>query len=187
MRAREKQKNYCPMKDIRVHIKVERYIKEWLIFHFGNPVRFPDRSFENEVLHRMLTRRPPNEPPELPSDDTVSIVITDNKHRRPEFYNHLGFHGQRTIVSAIDGLFRISLWSGCFPLIHSKGELNKGIDLWCEQNGISLDAREAVRQKFYRLRKQYHEKGVIVGKIYHKKKSTYLSQIVQTDKNKSHG
>ena len=99
MRAREKQKNYCPMKDIRVHIKVERYIKEWLIFHFGNPVRFPDRSFENEVLHRMLTRRPPNEPPELPSDDTVSIVITDNKHRRPEFYNYLGFHGQRTVVS----------------------------------------------------------------------------------------
>ena len=90
-------------------------------------------------------------------------------------------------VPAIDGLFRISLWSGCFPLIHSKGELNRGIDLWCEQNGISLDAREAVRQKFYRLRRQYHEKGVIVGKIYHKKKSTYLSQIVQTDKNKSHG
>ena len=135
----------------------------------------------------MLTRRPPNEPPELPSDDTVSIVITDNRHHKPEFYNYLGFHGQRTIVSAIDGLFRISLWSGCFPLIHSKGELNKGIDLWCEQNGISLDAREAVRQKFYRLRKQYHEKGVIVGKIYLKKKTTYLSQNVQPNKNKSHG
>ena len=29
------------MKDIQVYVKVERYIKEWLEFHLGNPVRYP--------------------------------------------------------------------------------------------------------------------------------------------------
>ena len=126
------------MKDIRVHIKVERYIKEWLICHFGNPVRFPDRSFENEVLHRMLTRRPPNEPPELPSDDTVSIVITDNKHHRPEFYNYLGFHGQLTVVSPLM-VCSVSVFGvDAFLLSTLKGNSTKGLIYGANRTGFHL-------------------------------------------------
>ena len=32
------------MKDIQVYIKVERYVKEWLEYHLGNPIRFQERS-----------------------------------------------------------------------------------------------------------------------------------------------
>lgn len=160
------------MKNIQVYVKVERYIQEWLEFHLGNPVRFPVRSYENELLHRHLGKRPCGLPPEKREDNMVAIVITDCDHSRPEFYNYLGHRGKRAIVSAIDALFRLDLWSGCAPLLHSTTELNKGIDKWCADNGISLDAREAVRQKFYRIRKSYLERGIVLGKFYRKKTAT---------------
>ena len=68
------------------------------------------------------------------------------------------------------------MWSGCAPLLHSSKEINKGIDEWCACNGISLDAREAVRQKFYRIRKAYMEKGIILGKFYRKKTTIIASK-----------
>ena len=175
------------MKDIQVHIKVERYIKEWLTFHLGNPVRFPERSYENEVIHRHLIRRPSTVPFEKPNEDTIAIVITDCRYRKPEHYNYLGRGGQRAVASAINALFKIQLWAECMPLMHAKGELNKGIDKWCADNGISLDAREAVRQKFYRLRKLYLDKGIVLHKIYRKKSATLPVVNEQLTKTESHG
>lgn len=160
------------MKDFLVYVKVERYIKEWLEFHLGSPVRFPERSYENELLHRHLSRRPYNMPIEAIDGCKVAIVITDSNRARPEYYNYLGKRGQRAIVSAIDALFRLDLWSGCAPLLHSKTELNKGVENWCTNNGISIDATEAVRQKFYRIRKTYLERGIVLGKFYRKKTAT---------------
>ncbi|MBR7028471.1 MAG: hypothetical protein IKI05_03550 [Bacteroidaceae bacterium] len=157
------------MKDIVVYIKVEKYIKQWLEHTLGNPVRFPTHSYENEVLRRHLQKRPANVLLPLADPDLVAIVIPDSSERKPEFYNYLGFRGQRALQSAIDGLFRLALWSDCAPLLHSKRELNRGIDAWCKQHGIELDYREAVRQKFYRIRKSYRIKGIVLGKIYQKK------------------
>lgn len=160
------------MKDIQVYVKVPRYIKEWLVFHLGEPVRFPQRSYENELLHRHLDKRPEGIIPDKPAEDMVAIVITDCDHRRPEYYNYLGQRGRRAILSAIDALFRLDLWSGCAPLLHSKHEINRGIDQWCADNGISLDGREAVRQKFYRIRRAYLERGIVLGNFYRKKTAT---------------
>lgn len=166
------------MKDLTIQIRLERYIREWLTFHLGNPVRFPERSYENELLHRFLSKRPAEVPPLSSDDDCVAIVITDCRYRKPEFYNYIGHDGRRALASAIDGLFKLQLWTECAPLLQSKGELNKGIDAWCARNGISLDAREAVRQKFYRIRKAYFEKGIVISKIYSKKKAIIASQNV---------
>lgn len=166
------------MKDITVHVRLERYIREWLTFHLGSPVRFPDKSYENEILHNYLRKPPRDAAPDFGDDESVPIVIPDDKFHKPEFYNYLGRHGRRALASAIDALFRLQLWSECAPLLQSKQELNRGIDAWCAANGISLDAREAVRQKFYRLRKLYAEKGIVVYKIYRKKRSNERAQNV---------
>ena len=157
------------MKDFIVHIKVEKYIKQWLEHSLGNPVRFPPHSYENEVLRRHLQKRPRSAPVFFDDPDMVAVIIPDSSERKPEFYNYLGIRGQRALQSAIDGLFRLALWSDCAPLLHSKRELNRGIDEWCKMHGIALDYREAVRQKFYRIRKSYQIKGIILGKIYRKK------------------
>ena len=169
------------MKDITIQVKMDGYMREWLQFHLGNPVRFPAKSYENEVLVRYLSKRPKDMPPEAEDAGTVAIVIPDNGYRRPEYYNYLGHRGRRAIIHAIDNLFRLDLWSGCAPLLHSRRELNKGIDAWCQANGISLDSREAVRQKFYRIRRSYFNKGVILGKFYSKKTATIVSEKNQND------
>ena len=160
------------MKDLLIYLRLPRYLREWLEFHLGTPVRFPERSYENELLHTLLTKRPASVQPVKPTADSVALVITDCRHRKPEHYNYLGIRGQRVMISSIEGLFRLDLWSSCAGLIHSKGELNKGLDEWCAKSGISLDAREAVRQKFYRMRREYQAHGIVVGKCYQKRLRT---------------
>lgn len=152
------------MKDITVGIKLELYLKEWLETAMGRPVRFPSKSYENALLHRFLVRGGQNRM----VDDNVLLVITDCHYRKPETYNCLGRDGRRAMAAAIDALFRIDLWSGCAGLVTGKGNLNNGIEEWCRRKGISAGNREAVRQKFYRMRKAYQERGIIIGKIYGK-------------------
>lgn len=157
------------MKDIVVYLRVERYIKQWLENALGNPVRFPARSYENELLHRLLSRRPQGVQPRLVAEpEEVAIVIPDRSDHKPEYYNYLSRRSQTAMVCAIDGLFRLALWSECAPLIGSTAGLNAGIDEWCCRQGIDLDSREAVRQKFYRMRKTYRLTGIVLGKTYGK-------------------
>ena len=156
------------MKDILVYIKVSRYIQTWLASTLGNPVRFPAGSYENAVLHHALRRRPSGMPPELPAVGMVGIVIPDSSARRPEFYNYLGRRGQRMMQEAIEHLFRMHLWSDCRHLIGTS-LLEAGLDEWCKRHGIAIENREAVRKKFYRMRKAYLRYGVILGKKYNVK------------------
>lgn len=160
------------MKDIIVYVRVEKYIKDWLEFHLGNPVRFPERSYENALLHSYLCKRPACCPPDRGGEGTVAVVVTDCRHRKPEYYNHLSSRGHRAMASAIDSLFRLALWSGIAPLLGTGAELNRGIDRWCREQGISFDSREAVRQKFYRMRRAYMKKGIVLGRFYKKKTAT---------------
>lgn len=160
------------MKNMVVYLRLNRYLREWLTFHLGCPVRFPNRSYENALLHRLLSKRPEGAPPSLPVEGAVPVVITDCSYKKPEHYNYLGRRGEQAMAVAIEALFRLDLWSGCAPLIHSGAEINRGIDAWCAASGISLDAREAVRQKFYRIRRDYLKHGVVLGKNFRRKKGT---------------
>lgn len=157
------------MKDITVHLALPGYMRQWLAATLGDPVRFPPRSAENVLLTTLLRRRPPLAPPELGGEGTVAFVVPDNGLRRPEYYNYLGRRGRAELTAAVERLFRLHLWSECAGLLGSEGELNRGIDQWCDRHGIGLDNREAVRQKFYRMRKAYRAYGICLGKKYVKK------------------
>lgn len=157
------------MKDIVVHIAVPAYLGAWLRHTMGDPVRFPPRSYENLLLQRTLRRRPEGAPVEEAGAGTVALIIPDNALRRPEYYNYLGRRGRALMVQALERLFRLHLWSECCGLLGQPGELNRGLDEWCRHNGIGLDAREAVRQKFYRMRCDYRTFGIVLGKKYAKK------------------
>lgn len=159
------------MKDMLVYVEMPSYLREWLIYHYGNPIRFPHHSLEHLVLLRNLRKRPKNARPEMEGRGQAAVVIPDNDYKRPEFYNYLGKYGRWEFVSSVRSLFLIDLWCGCSHLLASRMEINRGIDSWCACNGISLDGREAVRQIFYRARKRYRDSGVALGKIYRRKSS----------------
>lgn len=166
-KATEKLRNTTEkrMKDITCRILIDRYLAQWLHHHFGNPVRFPNRSYEHEVLIRSLSptpRRPVQETEECGNRllVPVDIVIPDNRTRQPEYYSHLSTYGRRVMLDALNGLFRMALWSACSRFLLSRESLNEAVEQWCRDNGISVENREGVRQKLYRMRKQYQKIGI---------------------------
>ena len=90
----------------------------------------------------------------------VDIVIPDNRTRQPEYYSHLSTYGRRVMLDALNGLFRMALWSACSRFLLSRDSLNEAVEQWCRENGISVENREGVRQKLYRMRKQYQKIGI---------------------------
>ena len=161
------------MKDITIPVRFELYLADWLVHHFGRPVRFPNHSPENVLLHRLLSVRPRGLSDDAAADDAageaVPLVLTDSSRRKPEHYNYLGRRGRAVLRTALTDLFLLHLWTECAGLLYTRRGLNAAIEAWCRANGIRPEAREAVRQKFYRVRRHYARHGIIVSKFYGKK------------------
>lgn len=167
------KQTYHIMKDITICVRFELYLADWLVQHFGSPVRFPNHSPENVLLHRLLSVLPRGLNADADEDNAtgelVKIVLTDSSRRKPEHYNYLGRRGRAMLRTALTDLFILHLWTECASLLYTRRGLNAALEEWCRNNGIRPGAREAVRQKFYRLRRLYARNGVIVTKFYGKK------------------
>ena len=154
------------MKDILTYIPLGGYLRQWLVAHLGEPVRFPPRSAENALLTRLADRPTASTPPTLKCvGGAVAFVLPDSRRRPPERYYHLSRAAQREVVRAVERLFRLHLWSDCAQLV-TAGDINRGLDQWCRDNGISIDHADAVRNKFYRMRRDYDRYGIVIGQRY---------------------
>lgn len=157
------------MKDITTTLKLKPYLVQWLTHHFGEPVRFPPRSYENMLLVRLIEKQPNGWcSRSMGEPGYVQIIIPDNIRKRPEYFNYLGRNAQKVMASAIEDLFILQLWRACCPLLLTRGTLNSGLNTWCASNGISLDYREGIRQRFYRMRAEYRRYGINIGDKYRK-------------------
>lgn len=148
------------MKDITLQISLRPHLASWLRTKYGDPVRFPPRSYENLLLHSLVTRGRYAEGAatlEGPGKELLSITLTDHSTRRPEYYHHLTRRAALTFAAAMEWQFRLALWQECSPLLLSSTGLNHGIYAWCQRQGIKVEHREGVRQKFYRMRKEYQK------------------------------
>lgn len=156
------------MEHILVYVPFEKYLGQWLVNRLGSPVAFPARSNENAILARYIQRPPSkNYVPALRSAGIpVRVPIVHGKN--PYSHTHLSRQGETALIAAVELLFRMDLWYGLAPLLTTRG-INAHIDRWCEQHGIALYYREAVRQKFYRIRKDYLASEIILGKKHRKK------------------
>lgn len=156
------------MDKILVYIHLDGYLREWLTNQLGDPVVFPNFSYENALLARHITRIPPGASPQLRGEGDVAIAVPVIQGKPPTVYNYFGRRGRYALLCAIDILFRMDMWHSLAPYITS-GSINASIEQWCVQRGISLDNREAVRQRFYRIRKYYGQCGIILRKKYREK------------------
>lgn len=156
------------MKNLTTHLLVEPYLQEWAYHRFGHPVKLPRTSAESILLTRLLQKPPAHQrrEEEAPGSRLVPlhIRIPDNPLHRPEYYNHLSRRSAARLRHSLEDLFRLHLWSSCRHLVHSRGGLLRGLDEWCRSQGIHIDHREGVRQKFYRMRRAYETSGIIIGR-----------------------
>ena len=153
------------MSDYRVYLKVKPFIKEWLHYHFGNPVVFPAQSVENSTIRLFLTKQPENVIPRLiPEDDEVAICIPDSKGKPVATYNYLGPRGKKAVEECIEDTFKVQLWSELNDLHNCGCTILKAIDAWCENNGISIDHDYTIKMRYQRMRDSYRKSGVDMRK-----------------------
>lgn len=148
------------MSEFCFYIKIEKYLEQWLTHSLGHPVKFPAQSNENAVIRRFLQRNPEGCSPGLMQDGLTAIVIPDSKAKDPSVYNYLGPHAQEAVIEAIEDLFRRNMWTELGDMSDITVGLNKMVAAWCEMHGIDDDYVETVRQKYYRIRKSYTQKGI---------------------------
>lgn len=154
-----------------IYLKLEKYLSQWLQNSLGKPVVFPAQSNENAIIRRFTQKLPLGVLPEVESEDLTAIVIPDSKSKDPSVYNYMGRIAKKTLVSAIEDLFRMSMWNELNSLVESNaGGVNSLVAAWCEMHGIEIDYVETVRQKYYRMRQAYTRKGIVLQSF--SKKST---------------
>lgn len=152
-----------------VVIFVEPYLKAWAASHFGLPVRLPPSTGEALLLSHLLKSSPRGRPGPPVTTSTAAarleplpVIIPHRCTRSGRIF--LSHGAAMQLRHAFADLFCLHLWSDCRHLVHSRGALLQGLNEWCRAQGIAIDHREAVRQKFYRLRLSYERNGIILGR-----------------------
>ena len=153
------------MSNIVFYIKLERYLRQWLVNALGDPVQFPAGSNENAVIRRFIRKLPKDQVPEMAGQGLTAIRIPDSKAKPPQYYNYMGQHAKACIIEAIEDLFRRNLWAEIGYMKQCHCSLNSIITAWCEMHGIDDDYTETVRQKYYRMRTAYTKKGIFLSKM----------------------
>lgn len=155
---------------LTVYVPMPAYMRQWLRSRFGCPARFPAGSYENAILARHLTRPPRGAAPQLPSPLAAPVAAPSVRGKPAATHNYLPRRGMALLAASVSTLFTLDLWGGCVCLLASESAaIGEGLEEWCRSRSITPENREAVRQRFYRLRLSYARRGVILGKRYRKK------------------
>lgn len=144
-----------------VYIKVKPFIKQWLIFHYGEPVSFPSHSAENATIRRFLTIRPADKLPLAKADDEIAICIPDSKQKPVITYNYLGKYAKSAVVECIEDTFKLQMWKDLNDLHDCGCSVLKAIQAWCENNGISIDYDYTIKMRYQRMRTAYLKRELI--------------------------
>lgn len=142
-----------------VYIKVKPFIRQWLTYHYGNPVQFPVQSVENATIRRFLTKQPDGKP-KMGDIDDVPICIPDSKQKPVITYNYLGEHAKEAVEECIEDTFRMQMWNDLNDLHECGCSILKGVQAWCENNGISIDYDCTIKMRYQRMRKSYLSNGI---------------------------
>ena len=152
--------NYYAMSQFVIYLNLPKYLSAWLRNKLGSPVVFPPSSPQNAIIRAFISRAPKVYTPVIPEGDATPVAIPDSAAKPPEVYNYMSERGKAAVAEACKDLFLRALWSDMSPLAESPVGLNLLIAAWCETNGIDVDSIEAVRQCYYRIRKDYARKGI---------------------------
>lgn len=148
------------MEKFLVYLKVKPFIKEWLTFHYGNPVTFPPQSAENATIRRFLTTQPRDEVPEIKSEDEVAVYIPDSKQKPVISYHYLGKYAKAAVIECIEDTFRLQMWKDLNDLHDCGCTVLRAIQAWCENNGISIEYDYTIKMRYQRMRNSYLKNGI---------------------------
>lgn len=154
------------MTEKQITISLDGYLRDWAIHQYGHPLSFPLRSYENAILARYLSKRPCVC---SSGENSVTVNLPQVRGKNAACYTYLSTQGHSALLEALDVIFRLDMWHSLASIL-TCGDINENIRRWCLSRGINDDHVEAVRQKFYRARRDYAKCGIILGKKYSTRK-----------------
>jgi hypothetical protein len=140
------------MSQFYIHLKVEPYLADWIHNHFGNPVKLMKDSPESMLLKRFLDKQPIGA---IPDDGNIEIEIPWYKEKDARVYNYLSPKAKEALVESFDSLFTRNMWSEIGSLENINCKITTVIYAYLEKHNIEEKHWETIRQKYYRLRKNY--------------------------------
>mgnify|MGYP001035953499 CR=1 FL=1 len=143
-----------------LYLEVKPFLRQWLTYHYGDPVRFPLCCRQNIEIVKSLTRLAPGRTPAMPTHSTVAIVIPDNKQRPPAVYNQLSRAGEIHLRKVIDDLFSDNFLSEMRRYRRDGLSVLDSVYTYCKAHHIDIDHANTLRQRDYRERKLHAKCGV---------------------------
>lgn len=145
------------MSDFYIYLKVEPYLAEWLTDTFGDPIEIIRDSPESHLLKRFLVKLPTGVQPDtcISEEFNVRVRIPCFKEKDPRTYNHLKPIAKKALVDSFESLFVKNMWSEIGKLDNCNCSITTVIYAWLEKHNMSEEHWEAIRQRYYRLRKKY--------------------------------
>lgn len=140
-------------------MQVPDYLAQWATHHLGNPVEFPKDSPESRLIKLFIDKQPRNRLPDLRGNLSVKIPSSKAKDPRAGYF-YMSPRAQTMIKECLSSLFIQNLWAELSDINKVNCELSTAIYAWLEKHGIADTYWECVRQKYYRLRKLYEDKGI---------------------------
>lgn len=143
-----------------VYLQLKPFIRQWLVHHFGDPVRFPDQSRENACILRNTLKRPANVDVEVAAPGLTAICIPDSKHHPPLVYNYMNKSGKAELTAYIEALFTINWQNELLYLVTEKVNDRAGVIAYCGRHGIEIDYEQTIWMRFNRWKKSMERKGL---------------------------
>lgn len=121
-----------------IHVKFKPYLAQWLINDNGGtlPIVFPKYSVENRILQLFLIPLPPNAIPNLPTEDSLPIVIPQYKYGDPKRINYLPVAAMKCLCDTIRERFLVELWTSLHQFGYIGKKRQKILEAYMESHGI---------------------------------------------------
>ena len=147
------------------YVRLKPFIAQWLIHAFGSPVRFPNGSPENALMHRRCIMLPRDASPDVAGEGLTAIAIPDCRERPARTYHYLPEAGKRELVLLVESLFTLSWRQELLAEIIKPGvNIDDTVRQWCKAHGIDPDFAETIRQRIYRWRSTLRDHGISTRK-----------------------
>ena len=153
------------MRFITAEIIVPPYLFDWLVNKYGNPLRFPSRSPQNDLLHALVAVARPkhgNETPKMNRGVAVKVVLPNRSIHKPEYYHHLSKAAKIIFIRDLKRFFRLDLTAFVIHAATKGGLTLESLERWCMSRGIKISHRDAVKRMYYRMKKQLEEQGILL-------------------------
>ena len=148
------------MSQFVIYLRLKPFLRQFLVHHYGDPVRFDDHSVSNARIVSVLQRRPAGALPETAGDGLTAVCIPFSKQKDPAGWNYVSDHGKAFIVDHLESVFLMTLWNEMSQMCGEDSKLQSAAYAWCEMHGIDIDYADTIRMKYYREKQKFLSHGI---------------------------